>query len=735
MASSERPPYLHPDFDPWKITMDQIREILIEHNVKTPTGVVRKQKLVDLFNEHIKPRIPEYNPNAVDSQDESDAAPPPPAKAPKARKPKVDEDATETKPAPKPRLGRSASKQSLATEEPDKEPVKEVKLKRSNSRAKIATAKADKEKKEEEAPTRGRAVRRPTLMSDDDSAIFAKTPVKKETKTRKKADRSNFSDENPFQSESESERRRSRSRTVDTSSRSVTRSQSRSRQSSRSSGKERDTTPVKDHVFKVPAQPAFSRFMQPPSSKIKDDSGSASSSVAHSTPRRLSVSELPEPKPLHLSSSGHRRTGFNRNNLKQYLAPALVALSAILLTYGAWYRQTRIQVGFCTPTTTEKNTAFYYPSCIPCPDRATCISSDAEPICPPEYLLKPQLFSFGNLLPLTPVCVLNKAKEYQSLQVADAAEKLLHSHAGNVDCSMVRDSFPVNSAGYRSRRGIPVDELRYQLEQLKDDSVSDEDFSQYWDLAMRELRRRPNKVSFEQGVNSEDIIRSLKPRRSLGCAIRQTLVGWIVKFKFFFAALLASVIGAVAVKNYITRRHKETRVINGLVQNVLTKLSDQAHYYYVDPVIYPEPFLPQLHLRDVLLANVHSTAQRQEIWDNVVAAVERNSNVRTSTQEVRGEVHRVWEWVGASGVLSDQAAGHSGSGLHRHHSPEDSGIDDAYSGYGRTGFGTRGVPKVPPRTGPNGSFFGMRRHDSEFMNPTNPLYPSLSQDYDSLSQE
>lgn len=125
MASSEGSHYLHPDFDPWKITMDQLREILIEHHVKPPTGAVRKQRLVDLFNEHIKPVIPEYNPNAIDSQDESDAAPPPPAKGPKvARKPKV-EDATETKPAPKPRISRTASKQSLPTEEPVKEPVKE----------------------------------------------------------------------------------------------------------------------------------------------------------------------------------------------------------------------------------------------------------------------------------------------------------------------------------------------------------------------------------------------------------------------------------------------------------------------------------------------------------------------------------------------------------------------------------------------------------------------------------
>jgi hypothetical protein len=57
--TDEVPHYLHPDFDPWTIKMDQIRDILIQHNVKPPTGAVRKQQLVDLFNEHIKPDVPE----------------------------------------------------------------------------------------------------------------------------------------------------------------------------------------------------------------------------------------------------------------------------------------------------------------------------------------------------------------------------------------------------------------------------------------------------------------------------------------------------------------------------------------------------------------------------------------------------------------------------------------------------------------------------------------------------
>lgn len=194
---------------------------------------------------------------------------------------------------------------------------------------------------------------------------------------------------------------------------------------------------------------------------------------------------------------------------------------------------------------------------------------------------------------------------------------------------------------------------------------------------------------------------------------------------------------------HIIRRRKETRIVNGLVQNVLTKLSDQAHYYYVDRVLYPEPYLPEYHLRDVLLADVHSPARRQEIWNKVEAVVERNSNVRATSEEVRGELHRVWEWVGSTGGFNQQ--NHQHSRMHHEHQHQGDGEGDRYlrdehlggsvgSGTG-IGRAVRGVPKVPPRMGPHGSFFGIRREDSEYLNPENALYPSLSQqDYGSYSQ-
>jgi hypothetical protein len=105
-----------------------------------------------------------------------------------------------------------------------------------------------------------------------------------------------------------------------------------------------------------------------------------------------------------------------------------------------------------------------YPSCIPCPDHALCLTPDSEPICSPEYLLKPHILSFGNLLPLSPICVLDRAKEYQSFQIADAAEKWVHEQAGKEECSFYRVSPKVKLA----RQQIPEEELRKHVEQAKE---------------------------------------------------------------------------------------------------------------------------------------------------------------------------------------------------------------------------------------------------------------------------
>lgn len=72
MPPQELPKYLRPDFDPWSIKMDLIRDILIQNGIKPPTGAVRKQELVDMFNLHIKPqatKLREAHENIVPSKE------------------------------------------------------------------------------------------------------------------------------------------------------------------------------------------------------------------------------------------------------------------------------------------------------------------------------------------------------------------------------------------------------------------------------------------------------------------------------------------------------------------------------------------------------------------------------------------------------------------------------------------------------------------------------------------
>lgn len=61
-----------------------------------------------------------------------------------------------------------------------------------------------------------------------------------------------------------------------------------------------------------------------------------------------------------------------------------------------------------------------------------------------------------------------------------------------------------------------------------------------------------------------------------------------------------------------------------------------------------DPFLAITQIRDDVLRNVFSRAERERAWDRVKKVVEANSNVRAGTRmfEKTGETARAWEWIG-----------------------------------------------------------------------------------------
>ena len=177
------------------------------------------------------------------------------------------------------------------------------------------------------------------------------------------------------------------------------------------------------------------------------------------------------------------------------------------------------------------------------------------------------------------------------------------------------------------------------------------------------------------------------------------------------------------LRHHIIQRREEARIISSLVKNVLERLSEQAHLYYMDPILYEDLYVPQTHLRDALLIDIHSAVRRQDLWENVSAIVDKNANVRVSSQEVRGEMHRVWEWVGASGLLSVAGPLKEKS---KRVSSLGSSTDSTRSHKSAKGKG-RG------KSNGNSSSAAHAHHAFEEEDDA-PLYPSLAKEYPELLQ-
>lgn len=98
---------------------------------------------------------------------------------------------------------------------------------------------------------------------------------------------------------------------------------------------------------------------------------------------------------------------------------------------------------------------------------------------------------------------------------------------------------------------------------------------------------------------------------------------------------------------FARRKRKEiARRIPNLVKDVLALLQEQEHQHYTNPSIAPYSYIPALQLRDKLLADEYSSNTRARIWGGVEESVESNANVRVREVELRGDIWRVWEWVG-----------------------------------------------------------------------------------------
>ncbi|KAI0221158.1 inner nuclear membrane protein enriched at telomere/subtelomere region [Massospora cicadina] len=114
-----------------------------------------------------------------------------------------------------------------------------------------------------------------------------------------------------------------------------------------------------------------------------------------------------------------------------------------------------------------------------------------------------------------------------------------------------------------------------------------------------------------------------------------------------FSMALASVLVFEVLRRRIRTYYRETLLVRRCVAKVLDMLVERDHLHITQPQRYPENSISIMHARDQLLAQAYpDLGARDRVWSRVISHISTNTNVRTFQRDHRGDVHRVWEWVG-----------------------------------------------------------------------------------------
>lgn len=703
MSDSESVDYLLPDFDPKTLTVPRLRSILVTHNVQYPSQA-KKPQLIDIFNEQVVPqskkilsaraRVKRMSRGIVDADSESTTStdfsyeqenlpPPPPSVSRRSRSP------------------RKVTRIKRESEDPEHLPVatpatvRESPRKRQSRSVSVQPPPSDTDTVVDyETPRTSRrdhhrVTPAPKIEPEEQGDFFKRTP---ETQ-------SVFSNDNPFQSGA--------------------------------STPMPDTVKTPSNRRKTAAFESARKFTTPSTARRRSDGPmfaepSAPSSISRSFEQKYEIPEVEageeftpdEQLALTQEEAANPRLAVARQVLSpkkgsSLATPIWVLLTTLLVAYAAWYRQEKIAVGYCglgreatqlipaniqipewatdiasrfdihSIQVPEWIFTYIEPQCEPCPSHAYCYE-DFTARCEPDFLLKPHPLALGGAIPLPPTCEPDGEKVRRVQAVADKAVEELRDRRAKFECGepLEPEGQPLDSPA------IDEDELKEILSQKRSKRMTADDFDELWVAAIGEVKARDEvevhraedeapETGGARGFPTTKLSSSSLARLPFTCAIQRSVKLGLARHRLTIGGLIFSLLSVLyGRRRYQTNRALAARVPS-LVDEVLDRLANQKELAFDNGQDDAFIFLP--NLRDDLLRSMHSLADRERIWQRVVALVAQNANVRTGVRESHnGEVGRAWEWIGPSRITNQGGSARRGKSLRVSFSPGVKSEEDEY---------------------------------------------------------
>ncbi|OKL60818.1 hypothetical protein UA08_03416 [Talaromyces atroroseus] len=665
--------YLSPDFDLASLTVPRLRAILVSHDVSYPSSA-KKAQLISIFEQEVLPKArkllrdrervrrtsagitdmssqsnSEANGDGDDDHDR-DSMPPPPAT------PSTVSTTAGT------RRARSRPSTRASTVETEDSALLQATPRR-RGRPSRTTRASDAEITDDnlstpaitEATPQRRSTARKTRKSEAvpsyDETVAYTPSVRADSRAG-----SVFTDENPFQSGSSptSYEQTPRARTVsgERKRRSTPRVSAESSLTAERRAKRDSGRPVKIKQEEDVLTPRRSTF-EFPVSRLRtatpefEDESEAEAGEEFTPDEQLA---------LETAEAQSRLVTRRRQGDISYKLPFTV-LMLLLSGFGAWWRQEKVEIGFCgvgKPRWSLANTNVpewanvLEPQCEPCPPHAYCYDN-FEVKCDNDFVLKQHPLSLFGLVPIPPECEPDSEKSNRILSVANKAIEELREQRAKYECG---DGEKVESPF------ISEPELKDAVANQRRVKMSDSEFDDLWASAIGDLVTR-EEITTSEKPSSRAFSSNSLARLPIGCAFRRHLRLSLLAYRLPISILVIAIAGLAYLRAQFLARRSDIARVPELVGTTLDRLSTQAALYARGEA--PESWISVSQLRDDVLRSELRGARREELWKRVRAVVEGNANVRAAVREGRGgDVARVWEWIGGLGNHLDGVRRQSG---------------------------------------------------------------------------
>ncbi|KAF1979534.1 sister chromatid separation protein-like protein [Bimuria novae-zelandiae CBS 107.79] len=354
-----------------------------------------------------------------------------------------------------------------------------------------------------------------------------------------------------------------------------------------------------------------------------------------------------------------RRRRDSRKTANTVQAFLLTFFATILAVLGGVWREEKFAIGFCN-TGSVVPTAIagveipefatgLLPQCEPCPPHAYCYPR-LQVECEKDFIKKYHPLSFGGVLPLPPTCEPDTEKTQKVTQIANHAVQNLRKRRAQYECGEEDAQGNVVQSPE-----ISVADLKQSLLAKKGKSLSNEEFEDLFAKAVGEIPARQEIVETSDGTTGERRLASTSlAELTLSCSIRRSVRESVERHLLQIVGLVLF-LASGAYGRYAIMAHRATEArAKQLASDVFDRLANQAALAHQEPGAYQDRGLSMNQLRDDVLRTEFSSSRRINLWKRVQKKVEHNSNIRAAVREgASGDVTRMWEWIGPVRLLED----------------------------------------------------------------------------------